>query len=196
MARRVAARPATPRRGNDSRRSGLPGWVWASAGIAVGALAMTVFFLGHRQTPAPTRPAAPAAARPTAVKPVPVPPKQPPRFTFYHTLPSSEVVIPPAEAKRAERAAAEHRAPPAELAAPGSYVVQVGAYRSREEAERARANVALLGVESHTEQVTLSADDIWYRVRIGPEPSLAAAQAVLDRLQANGIKAILIKQKG
>ncbi|MDE2148652.1 MAG: SPOR domain-containing protein [Gammaproteobacteria bacterium] len=194
MARRSAARPGARR---TPHRNGLPGWVWALGGLAGGAFAVTLYFLG-RGTPAPRRvPAAPpAATRPAPVKPVPVPPKQASRFTFYQTLPNAEVVITPAEAKRAEQAAATHAPPPADIAAPGVYVVQIGAYRSREEADRARASIALLGVESHTEQVTLASDDIWYRVRVGPEPTLDQAQRIIDRLHANGVKAILIKQKG
>lgn len=195
--RRPAAKPATRRRPARSPRAvnGVPGWVWAVGGIALGAFAMTVYFLG-RGTLRPKAAPAPPAVRRAPVKPVPVPPRQPSRFTFYQTLPNAEVVITPEEAKRAEAAAAAHRPPPADVAAPGVYVVQIGAYRSRAEAERERARIALLGVESHTEQVTLSSNDIWYRVRVGPERTLGQAQRIVDRLHANGVKALLIKQKG
>lgn len=133
---------------------------------------------------------------PARVKPVPVPPKKPPHFYFYEMLPSHEVVIPHREAESAVRANKKGRPLPPALAAPGAYVVQVGAFRHRAEAARARAHIALLGVEAHTEQVTLNARDIWYRVRIGPESSLTLAQTIVDRLRAHGIKAILIKEKG
>lgn len=132
----------------------------------------------------------------TEAKPVPVPPKKRPRFYFYEMLPSHEVVIPHNEAEKAVRANKKGRPLPPMLAAPGAYVVQIGAFRHRAEADRARARIALLGVEAHTEQVTLNAHDIWYRVRIGPESSLSLAQTIVDRLRAHGVKAILIKEKG
>lgn len=182
-------------------RDRLPGWAWLLLGAAVTLSIVTVVHLLRPRHPAPSpKPKAVAevnksGAR-TATKPVPVPPKQPPRFYFYEMLPSHETVIPRREAEKAVRAKRGGKPLPAELSAPGAYVVQVGAFRSRGEAERARAHIALLGVEAHTEQVTLSAGDIWYRVRIGPESSLAGAQTILDRLRRNGIKAILIKQKG
>lgn len=178
----------------------MPGWIWLLLGAALTLALVTVVHLSrhrgltlavdHAATPTP-----PPAHETATPKPVPLPPKQPPRFSFYEMLPSHEEVIPHAEAEKAVKADQGGKPLPAELAAPGAYVVQVGAYRKREEAERARANIALLGVEAHTEQVTLDAGDIWFRVRIGPEPTLAQAQAIVDRLRGNGIKAILIKQK-
>lgn len=181
----------------------MPGWVWLLVGAAVTLFGVVVWHLAQPRHDTPqfgaskSRPAPVAAPppKPATPKPVPVPPKQPSRFSFYQMLPSREVVIPSAEAEKAVKANQGGKPLPAELAAPGAYIVQVGAYRSRDEAERARANVALLGVEAHTEQVTLDAGDIWYRVRIGPESSLDKAQAIVDRLHANGSKAILIKQK-
>lgn len=203
----MAARRQPParraRRGAGTRansRDRLPGWIWLLLGAAITLSVVTVVHLmrPRRPAPSPKSKAVAEANRPVAgpTKPVPVPPKQPPRFYFYEMLPSHETVIPRREAEKAVRANRGGKPLPAVLSAPGAYVVQVGAFRSRSEAERARAHIALLGVEAHTEQVTLSAGDIWYRVRIGPESNLAEAQTILDRLRGNGIKAILIKQKG
>lgn len=212
MARRPAARPAprrnnsaSPRKGgaNGARRNGnmpIPGWVWLLAGAAITLFIVVVVHLTqprHAKSTAPeavARPA-PAAAVHAPVKPVPLPPKQAARFSFYKLLPSHEVVIPSDEAEQAVKAKQGGKPLPANLAAPGAYVVQIGAYRTRAQAEQSRAKVALLGVEAHTEQVTLSAGDIWYRVRVGPEASLGKAQAIVNLLHTNGAKAILIKQK-
>lgn len=178
----------------------MPGWVWLLAGAAITLFIVIIVHLARprrtmsRPHQAVTKPA-PAASVHAPVKAVPLPPKQAARFSFYKLLPSHEVVIPSEEAAQAVKATQGGKPLPANLAAPGAYVVQIGAYRTRAQAERARASVALLGVEAHTEQVTLSAGDIWYRVRVGPEASLDKAQATVNLLHANGAKAILIKQK-
>lgn len=199
-------RPANRRNATQGRRrvtdsrDRLPGWAWLLLGAAVTLsvvmVAQTLRHHLHQRPPtAVARNMARQSAVPTEVKPVPVPPKKPPHFYFYEMLPSHEVVIPHGEAEDAVRANKKGRPLPPALAAPGAYVVQVGAFRHRAEAARARAHIALLGVEAHTEQVTLNAHDIWYRVRIGPESSLTLAQTIVDRLRAHGIRAILIKEK-
>lgn len=205
----MIANRRTPNRRNASsgrRRASrnkdrLPGWAWLLLGVAVTlSIVIVIQTLRHhwqREVPAtPARNVARRSPLSATVKPVPVPPKKRPRFLFYEMLPSHEVVIPHGEAEKAVRANKKGRPLPPALAAPGAYVVQVGAFRHRSEADRAQARIALLGVEAHTEQVTLNAHDIWYRVRIGPESSLSLAQTIVDRLRAHGVKAILIKEKG
>lgn len=196
--RRNATRGRRRTSGNGDR---LPGWAWLLLGVAVTLsiviVAQTLRHHWHRRvSTAPARALARQHSVPANIKPVPVPPKKAPHFFFYEMLPSHEVVIPHGEAEEAVRANKKGRPLPPALAAPGAYVVQVGAFRHRAEAARAQAHIALLGVEAHTEQVTLSAHDIWYRVRIGPESSLTLAQTIVDRLRAHGIKALLIKEKG
>ncbi|MBA4284138.1 MAG: hypothetical protein C0434_01215 [Xanthomonadaceae bacterium] len=158
------------------------------------------------------KPAKPAAgdiggktAKPDSV-PVPSPDKVPPRYTFYNELPKIEVAIPreysrPAPAPAPGKPApAPAKPPPAEvkqaLADPGgAYLVQVGAYKSREEADRQRAKLALIGYESRIEQVTLGERDVRFRVRVGPQPNLSAAQDVLARLESNSVSGFLVKIK-
>jgi len=137
--------------------------------------------------------------------PVPAPDKVPARYTFYNELPKIEVAIPREYSRPAPAAApgkpapAPIKPPPAEvkqaLAAPGAYLIQVGAYKSREEADRQRAKLALIGYESRIEQVTLSERDVRFRVRVGPQPNLSAAQDVLARLESNAIDGFLVKIK-
>jgi hypothetical protein len=200
--------------------AGIPGWVWLIMGLAIGLAVAAVVYIGR---PAPavklgsgpvTGATADAAAKDDGKKSVPLPPKQPSRFGFYEMLPSYEVAIPRETGKKAAAAAQQPRdgtasapgtasaarddTPPdvkQALAEPGQYLIQVGAYRSREEADKNRASLALIGVESRIEQVTIDQKDTWYRVRIGPQATLAKAQEILDRLEANDIKGLLVKVK-
>lgn len=195
----------------------MPGWVWLLVGLAIGLVVAAFAYIdrpshqtaiGSAATPA----AAPAStgrkadatvaakADPARKSEVPVPDKVPPRYTFYNELPKIEVTIPreytrppPADSSKPPPV------PPAEvkkaLDAPGAYLIQVGAFKSREEADKHRASLALIGYESRIEQVTLDERDSRFRVRIGPQPDLAAAKAVLARLEGNNIKGFLVKIK-
>ena len=153
------------------------GWIWISR-------------------PAKTSPLLASAAAPVtkadAQKPIPLPPKQPSKYGFYEMLPSYEVVIPHEDAVASTKAG---KPTTPDIAEPGQYLIQVGAYKTREEADRSRASLALLGVESKIEQVTIDQSETWFRVRIGPQASLGKAQEILQRLDDNGIKGMLVKVK-
>jgi cell division protein FtsN len=197
MARDYAKGRSSGRSGGARRSSGkssswpLPGWVWLVFGLSIGLVVAAVAYIVRPKTHVATVPAHPAPKQAENAR-IPLPPKQPSRYSFYDMLPSYEVVIP---RKDAAAAARNSKAATPDIASPGQYVIQVGAYRSHDEADRSRANLALLGIESRIEQVTIDEKDIWYRVRIGPEDSLAKAQDILDRLDQNGIKAVLMKVK-
>lgn len=199
---------------------GVPGWVWLIVGLSIGLAVAAVTWVGRSTAPVKigsgpvpadatnaTADAARPAAKDDSKKVVAVPPKQPSRFAFYEMLPSYEVVIPrdsgkqaatPQQPRQPAASPAPDTTPPdvkQALAEPGQYLIQVGAYRSREEADKNRASLALIGVESRIEQVTIDQKDTWYRVRIGPQATLAKAQEILDRLEANDIKGMLVKVK-
>jgi cell division protein FtsN len=185
---------ATRRSSGKSARRGLPGWMWGLLlGLTLGLAAAAWVWIARPARPAPlaaiVNPPAPASEPPKAI---PLPPKQPSRFAFYEMLPSYEVVIPREDAAASARSG---KATTPEIAAPGQYLIQVGSFKTRDEAERNRASLALLGVESKVEQVTIDQSESWFRVRIGPETSLPKAQEIMQRLDENGIKGMLIKVK-
>jgi len=164
---------------------------------------------GRKDTAAADKPAAKDTAKDSAKDSakgdatngaVTVPDKVPSRYSFYNELPKIEVTIPREYSRPAPAGKPPKTPPPAEvkqaLADPGgAYLVQVGAYKSRDEADKQRASLALIGYESRIEQVTLTESDTRFRVRIGPQPTLAAAQSVLARLESNKIKGFLVKIK-
>jgi cell division protein FtsN len=185
---------SSARRGSSKSKSKpLPGWIWLVFGLSIGLVIAAVVYIARPRAPAVAAPVASAPApKPQASGKIPLPPKQPSRFSFYEMLPSYEVVIPREDAKASMKSG---KATTADIAQPGQYLIQVGSYRSREEADRSRASLALLGVESRIEQVTIDQKQTWFRVRVGPESSLARAQEILDRLDQNGVKGILVKVK-
>ncbi len=204
--------------GGGGSGGAMPGWVWLIVGLAIGLVVAAFAYIDRpshqialgaaaKAEPDDKDPAKKGDSKPDSGKvaeprkeATPVPDKVPPRYTFYNELPKIEVTIPREYARPAPANSSKPPpVPPAEvkkaLDAPGAYLVQVGAYKSREEADRQRANLALIGYESRIEQVTLDERDTRFRVRVGPQPNLEAAQAVLARLESNKIKGFLVKIK-
>ncbi|HZR34182.1 MAG TPA: SPOR domain-containing protein [Nevskia sp.] len=195
---------ATARRGNGGGRSGGngPGLVAGlMLGLAIGAAGIGWVWINRPAKPSPLAPGSAtqantagnaASGKPEPQKAIPLPPKQPSKYAFYEMLPSYEVVIPREDAAASAKAG---KPTTPEIAEPGQYLIQVGAYKTREEAERSRVSLALLGVESKIEQVTIDQSESWFRVRIGPQANLAKAQETLQLLDENGIKGMLVKVK-
>lgn len=177
-------------RGGSAKRSGLPGWAWLIAGLSVG-LAIAAFVYISRPPPPPQAVAsAPVKAEraPDRNAPIPLPPKEKPRFTFYEILKNQEVVVPKEQAR-----AATAPAPGAAPAGSDSYIIQIASFRTQPDAERQKASLALLGIESRIESVTIDGKDTYYRVRFGPESDWRKVQTTMARLDENGIEALLIK---
>ena len=183
-------------RGNGNRQTsaggrGMPGWLWLLVGIAIGFVGAVGYYISR---PAQVEEALEKVAeKKPGKKKITIPPKEPSRFAFYDLLPNYEVVIPKDSVKKEARSVPPPPAPtgPTE-ASPGQYLIQVGSFRDRKEAEQQKARLALIGVESRIEQVTIDNDQTWFRVRIGPEKDQRKVEQVLAQLEENDIKAVVM----
>ncbi|MDE2234461.1 MAG: SPOR domain-containing protein [Gammaproteobacteria bacterium] len=173
------------------RAMGLPGW----AGFVIGALVALVILKGapvvwgklqRRLHPAAAQsaksPAKPAAQAGSASSSAATP-----HFDFYKLLPSFQVVIPSQDKETRSGDV------PGPVSQPGTYILQVGSFQSYAEADRLKANLALLGVESSIQQVKVSNGAVWNRVRIGPIQSLNQLNALRAKLAQNHIEPLVIK---
>lgn len=111
------------------------------------------------------------------------------QFEFYDILPRFEVVLPETELEA--RPDVPDTTEPA-LEDPGRYVLQAGSFRAEADAERMRASLALLGIESRIQRVTIDTDD-YHRVRIGPTNDLDSLNGIRTRLWNAEIEVLLIK---
>ncbi len=201
-------------RAASSAPKSAPGWVWFLGGVLTGLFVAGLVYLRENRDPselgqvatANPRPATRAAEKPDQTKPDT--PK--PRFDFYNLLPEMEVVVPDPEPEPVAKARKPTRVPdkaPARAVAAAkprapvtrsgdSYLLQVGSFRKRSEADRLRARLALLGVEARIQRVSIDGRDAWHRVRVGPFSDLGKANDVRARLKANQIAAIVMKLKG
>lgn len=181
--------------GGRQTRSGsaMPGWVWLLAGVAIGFVCAAGYYISRPAQDAQSTAEAPDGNSKTAgKKKIAIPPKEPSRFAFYELLPNYEVVI-PRESLRAEAKSAEPAAGAPAGASGERFLIQVGSFKARSEAEQQKANLALLGIESQVEQVTIDNKQTWYRVRAGPEKTPERVQNILALLEENDIKALVMR---
>jgi cell division protein FtsN len=187
------------RRNRNSRRNdSAPGWVWMLFGLGLGlVVAVGVYLRGEgtrppaaRETAATPAPAPAAPTRETArngnARPAAPAPAEENRFDFYEILPQYEVVVPQGQS----RAAPAVQSKPVEE--PGRYLLQAGSFSAPVDADRLQANLALLGIESHVQRVTID-DDVFHRVRIGPISDLESLNRTRRQLRDAGIDPLLMK---
>jgi cell division protein FtsN len=76
-----------------------------------------------------------------------------------------------------------------------TFIVQVGSFRKLSDADGFRANLALLGIESKVQTVTIDDKDTWHRVQVGPVVGRDQADSLQRRLRENNIDSLLLRAK-
>ena len=113
-----------------------------------------------------------------------------PRFEFYTLLPEMEVAVPDVDLKPGSPAK------PSAAGDPGTYYLQAGSFRLPQEADKMKASLAFLGLESSIQTVAINGADTWHRVRIGPFGDLASLNEVRRQLIENKIESSVLKVRG
>lgn len=139
-----------------------------------------------------TAPAAPAFEKSTAEA-------EPSKTETPKTAPAatSEAATPakpaPVKTAAADQPAAAKPAPVAQApaASGGAFVLQIGAYKSEEEAKAAwavyeRKHPLVGGYSPDIQRVDLGDKGVWYRLRVGSFADRAGASAFCDKLMADG----------
>jgi cell division protein FtsN len=109
------------------------------------------------------------------------------KFDFYDMLPKFEVVVPERKEKGVGPEGGTTR-----IERPGTYVLQAGSYHNLNDADRVRAQLALQGIESKIQKVTVD-NDTWHRVRIGPVTDLGELNKLRKRLAEAEVDAIVVR---
>ena len=73
------------------------------------------------------------------------------------------------------------------------YVVQSGSFRSKEDAERQRAQIAFQGLRAHVQRIDLDNGSVWYRVNVGPFNSRSQMNSAVDKLVTINIQPLVRK---
>lgn len=194
--RRASLARATPRRGKQGHSC-----LWS---FLLGGM-LGAFGVGLYWTQNPDAMQTLPAAAPVKVE---RPAAAPPSFEFPNLLRDTEVDIappppPPPAAPRPEPQPAVETVQPAAVTAPAvptsttgkGFLVQVGSFRRASDAERLKAELALLGISSRVEVATIPSGETYHRVRTGPYADQAALDKVRDLLKRNGKDAMTIPVK-
>jgi len=190
MRKAAAARDYKTKR---RKNTGFSGWTGALCGLAVGlGVAGIVYIKDHRpdaQTARTTKTdkkksrgnELPEAE--TADSGAEGPSKS---YDFYDMLPKFEVVVPEKEkdVRPDIKSVPETRR--------GTYVLQAGSYKNFADADRVRAKLALQGVESKVQKVSVD-NDTWHRIRIGPISKLDELNRLRQILRKADVDVLVIR---
>ncbi len=105
-----------------------------------------------------------------------------PGFRFYDILKDSEVVPPKVE---------EYTPGPIDQSF--AYLVQTGSFRSQQDAERQRAEIAFQGLRARVDRIDLDTGSTWFRVNVGPYHSRSQMNAAIDKLVSINIQPLVRK---
>jgi len=190
MAQRKRRRSSRSRK----KKQEYPGWLWMLFGLSLG---LSVAFAIYVKDTEPTPLVGAAAPQPASLQgamddngeavedATPSEPEET-RFTFYDMLPNFEVIIPEQEPD------VEVDAAPQAVLEPGLYVLQAGSFSAYNDADRRRAELALHGIESQIQRVTID-DKTYHRVRIGPTSDLDRLNMLRSRLRTAQIDVLRIR---
>jgi cell division protein FtsN len=181
------ARDFKPR---HNKPSSFSGWLGLGLGLCLGLALAAVIYLKDHRLDAPEAHAgkvikkrlhgneAPEAGEPAA--------DDSKSYAFYEMLPKFEVVVPEKDkdVRPDIKSVPETRS--------GTYVLQVGSYRNFADADRVRAKLALLGIESNVQKVTVD-NDTWHRIRIGPISKLDDLNRMRQTLHKADVDVLVIR---
>lgn len=182
-----------------SSKKPVPGYIWLMAGLGIGLFLAFLVYLKKQPaeelsfTEAVVQELEKARQQQNQPSVKDSGDSKPPRFDFYTILPELEVFIPESDLSN----------DPSDTD-PGSdsqaqdegkrYLLQAGSFKNQNDAERLKASLALLGVMSHIQTVTIN-QDTWHRVRVGPFSNRELLHDTLQTLKNNNIHAMTMELK-
>lgn len=181
--------------------AGPPGWLWLVVGLLVGLFVAFLVYLNTRVSDDMvdvTKPGVVSKSNSAAEKPK-EPPKEElkpeekkPKLEFFSELPKRKVEVKDDPPLAVVPAPTSVPIPTKTPAAKAGFVLQAGSFRHYEDADKRKANLAMLGVISRIRQVPAAVGSR-YRVIIGPYTDKKEAESALAFLAKNNIEAIIQK---
>jgi cell division protein FtsN len=183
------------RRKSSKKTKPARGWLWFVAGLLIG-VAGTMFaefqeyfsaegvVQAVREATSSDRSEAGAESK----EPKAAEKAKRPRFEFYTMLPEMEVAVPEAELTARSTVSGRKRENNNV-----TYVLQAGSFRNLTQADRLKAELALMGMPVKIQTVSIEGGNKWHRVRVGPFTNLQALNDARKELQSNGLKVMVLK---
>lgn len=155
------------------------------AGLLSGVFAS---FLGYLyMLPASDAPATPPTPEPTATAPQPDKPET--NFIFYQELKQKRVEMD----EPVVEPAADVSKPRSISSADDVYILQAGSFRAREDADRRRAELLLLGLEPNISESS-GDNGRWFRVYLGPFDNRRDMNRARGLTAGQNIETLLLKR--
>jgi cell division protein FtsN len=187
---KAAARDYKTRR---RKSTGFSGWVGVLCGLALGLGVAGIVYLKDHRPDAPVARTAKVDKKKTHANEPPEAEsgdsgaEEPAKtYDFYDQLPKFEVVVPEKEkdVRPDIKSVPETRR--------GTYVLQAGSYKNFSDADRVRAQLALQGIESKVQKVSVD-NDTWHRIRIGPISNLDELNRMRQILRKADVDVLVIR---
>lgn len=171
----VRKRSGSATRGGDS----LTVWRWYGAGVATGVFLSLLLYLGALP------PTAPPTGQTETAKTEHGEAAGRPRFDFYTVLPEQtiDVQVEPATVSQ-----------PRESTSRETWLLQAGSFRQRDDADRRRAELLLLGLEPRIEESPDTGAGRWFRVYLGPYASHSEVSRVRGLTAAQDIDTLMLRR--
>jgi len=192
-----------------SNKKPVPGYIWMLAGLAIGLFAAFLVYLDKqpaeqvsfteavkqelkkaREQQHETQTQNPTETSSTNG----VDKNKKPRFEFYTILSELEVFVPEPEVETTKQSTETKTTTQPNTDDTKKYLLQAGSFKSQQDAERLKASLALLGVQSSIQSVSINSDN-WHRVRIGPFSNPNLLRDTLSTLKQNNIHAMTMELK-
>lgn len=177
----AARKPSASRRSN-SPQAPVRVWRWYGSGVATGVFLSLLLYLVT--LPPTIEEGSQTVAETAASKEREAPPK--PRFDFYTMLPEQSIDVDVEPADIAQPRASSN-------ASNEIYILQAGSFRQRQDADRRRAELLLLGLEPKIEE-SRTDNGRWFRVFIGPYDSRAQMAKARSLTAGQNIDTLLLKR--
>ncbi|MDH5230329.1 MAG: SPOR domain-containing protein [Gammaproteobacteria bacterium] len=168
----------------------IPPWVWLLTGVLVGGFGSFVIYLQTGFDPKTYGISKPIPDNKTVESKTKTSEHgdDKPRFEFYTLLPELEVLVPNNNQGDESRKNA--------IDEPGKYELQSGSFKNHADADKRKANLALLGITSKIQTVEINDNETWHRVKVGPLTDLQELNRIRELLKRNQIDTLLVKVKG
>lgn len=184
----------TRKRGASRGKSSTPASLWLFTGLFIG-LGLSWFLFSRGYFPYTERPQQENSGPITIDGSEPLvdelqteePKAQ--RYDFFTVLPEMEVVVPESELNVRSQPEATQSA---DANGATQYLLQVGSFRSSDDADQMKASLALIGIVAQVQSVTVN-EETWHRVRVGPVAGARAADELRVQLSQNGIDSLVLE---
>ena len=195
-------------------QNAIPGWMWLVSGVVIGGFVSFIVYLKlnvpindqthdvkvEKKHNVEKQPAKIVHKKPEENKP------EKDKLEFYSILPNREVTIPEVEKPEnkiktnQEKSESAKRDAGIVKQAPKKnisyiYTLQVGSFLRFKDADKRKANLALLGIGSKIHAIKTN-NKTHYRVLVGPYDDIKRINEIDAVMKSNNIRTLLLKERG